>query len=150
MDSNGNAGCDPMDPLPLNVNSHIEVSIGQNGVDVSVNNVVMCSREASARRPWAHAHVFVSDPWHAPALATIGNLVVRHMAPTQGCMVDAACNRNHRATVPDPSACVYERTGSRAYIGAPTVGSDCYQLHEITCVRCSSLARTPIATTRTD
>jgi hypothetical protein len=126
MDSDGNSGCDPLEPLPPGVATHIEVSVGQNGVQVTLNQVgqpprIECSRMASVRRPWSHAHVFVTDPWYPPALATISNLKIRPLVGHSGCMIDAACNRDFSASVPDPSACEFEQTGR-----------DCGGLHPIT------------------
>ena len=127
MDSSGNSGCDPLQEVPPNMQTHIEVSIGQNGVNVYVNQAgqqprLECSRVASARRPWTHAHVFVTDPWYPPALATISNLKIRP-GDTQrsGCMIDAACNRDFSASIPDPSRCEFEQTGR-----------DCGGLHPVT------------------
>lgn len=77
MDGDGNAGCDPLEELLPNQQHTVIISISAAGVDVTVNNELVCSRIADARRPWPHVHVFASDPWHEPALATLNTLIVR-------------------------------------------------------------------------
>ena len=86
MDGNGNAGCDPILPggseeLPQGQETRIAIAIGANGVDVSLNDVVVCSRQASLRRPWQNVHVFAGDPWHDPADAKISRLVISPQDP---------------------------------------------------------------------
>ena len=48
---------------------------------VSVNGVSKCDGVRKDRRAFRTAHVYVSDPWHAPALATIDNLIMVRQCP---------------------------------------------------------------------
>jgi hypothetical protein len=88
-DADGNSGCDPLDELLPNQQYQIEISVGQNGVQVKVNGVSMCDRVATARRPWPHVHVFAGDPWYEPADAMISSLVV---SPLVGHSVRPYCS----------------------------------------------------------
>ena len=121
MDSEGNAGCDPMSELSPGQRHDVQVDIGQNGVEVKIDGAVVCGRVASARRPWQNAHVFVSDPWHPAALAMIENLRISPLQGHPGCMIDAACNRDFTASTPDHDACVF-----------PHSRTDCTGRHAIT------------------
>ena len=98
MPSSGNANCSPDDPLRVGVASDVVISIGSGFMDVSINGVSQCDGVRKSRRAFQTVHAYVSDPWHAPALAMIDNLVMAPMQPRAGCMIDAACNRDFRAT----------------------------------------------------
>ena len=113
MPSSGNANCNSDNGLTPGVEHHVAVSIGQGFVDVSVNGLSVCDGVRKDRRAFSTVHVYASDPWHVPALATISTLVMAPMVPRSGCMIDAACNRDFKASLPSTS-CIY-----------PTPGTDC-------------------------
>ena len=119
MPSSGNANCNSDNGLTPGREYHVAVSIGQGFVDVSVNGLSVCDGVRKDRRAFSTVHVYASDPWHVPALATISNLVMAPMVPRSGCMIDAACNRDFKASLPSTS-CIY-----------PTPGKDCTRQFDI-------------------
>eukprot|EP01052_Picozoa_sp_SAG31_P015233 SAG31_NODE_974_length_10627_cov_11.246201_6_plen_522_part_00 len=122
MPDSGNANCSPEEELRVNEESTVVVSIGQGFMDVNVNGVSVCDGVRKDRRRFSNVHVYASDPFYEPAIATINNLVLAPMQPRSGCMIDAACNRDFKATYPSQT-CVYPDDDG---------GLDCTGQHQIT------------------
>ena len=127
----GNAGCDPVFELtPLRAHA-IQVDVGQAGVEVQIDRKIVCTAPRVARKPWKNAHVYISDPWHAAALASIQNVVLAPLQPRSGCMIDAACNRDQRASVSDMSQCIWPPTASPSPPNNIRQMNDCTGSHQI-------------------
>lgn len=107
---NGNALCNPADPLQVNIKSTISVDIGAGFYQVTINGVQVCDGLRKDRRTFQTVHVWAGDPFYEPAYATIENFYMQPNQPRAGCMINAACNRDFKANRPDGS-CIYPRTG---------------------------------------
>ena len=68
----GNSGCDPQEPLPLNEDTVVEISFYyyEGRMEVSYNGELKCEGNAQLTRN-SNARVFASNPWHEAAQGTI-------------------------------------------------------------------------------
>ena len=46
-------------------------------VDVYLNGVKKCTEFRADRKLWRNVQVYASDPWWAPALAAMGNFMIK-------------------------------------------------------------------------
>ena len=113
--SDGNARCTPSDALPPNQKTNIQVDMGKVHMEVTFTfadgRIATCEGVRKNRRQFSTVHVWAGDPFYEPALATIENFWMQENSPRAGCMIDAACNRNFKASRPDGS-CTYPSPGT--------------------------------------
>ena len=57
--------------------TNVQISIHQTHVRVTLDGVQTCIADRSDRAIFPTVHVFVSDPWYVPALATIEDMWMR-------------------------------------------------------------------------
>ena len=93
--TNGNDGCDPTDELTPDVATAVRLEIRATSVELFFNDVSKCqnARDVGARTTHVAAHVYASDPWHAPANAAIENfyMVCDNDIATEGLQGGATC-----------------------------------------------------------
>lgn len=73
----GNAGCDPSDPLVANQLSTVRIEMMINSVEVFINGATVCTQARRDRQAFTSAVVYASDPWHEAARASFGNFYMR-------------------------------------------------------------------------
>jgi hypothetical protein len=99
----GNDDCSPEEELPSNVETLVEINIMQKHVEVKYNGRSVCTEPRGETQVFNAAHMYISDVWHPPALASIKNMVLNQMTPVLGCTKPAACNYNPDASHDDES-----------------------------------------------
>ena len=75
--NDGNAGCDPPNPLPANERSTVRVEMMASSVEVFINDVSVCADVRADRQAFTAATVYAPDPWHDHAQATLHSFYLR-------------------------------------------------------------------------
>jgi hypothetical protein len=108
----GNDDCSPPDELPSNVATRVQIEIRQKHVEVFYNGRSVCTEPRGTTQTFNAAHMYISDFWHPPALASVSNMVLEQLVPVMGCTKELACNYNARASVDDDSCTVVSPVSS--------------------------------------
>jgi len=75
--ADGNDGCDPEDQLPLNEDTTVLLQIRANVLAVYYNGELKCQGDRGERSEFTNARVFMPDPWHDAADATVDDAYLK-------------------------------------------------------------------------
>lgn len=109
----GNNDCSPQEELQAGRPTTVQIDIRQTHVEVFYDGHSRCDEPRSGAHEWSPVHMYMSDPWHDPGLASISDFYLEHLDPLTGCTDPLACNYDERAAIDDQSC----------YI--PARGTDC-------------------------
>jgi hypothetical protein len=109
--ANGNDGCDPEDQLVVDEATDFRLEIRGFAIQVFYNDELKCEApRVDGRTSHDNARVWMADPWHAVAQATVDDVYILPLPPTAGCVTRGACNFNQMASEDDGS-CVMPEAG---------------------------------------
>jgi hypothetical protein len=74
--TNGDDACDVANPVTPNTDTRVEIAVHQLQVTVKVNGAIVCQEARQDRAIFPTVHVYASDPWHEPALATLSDFIM--------------------------------------------------------------------------
>mmetsp|Transcript_68922 Transcript_68922/g.183618 ORF Transcript_68922/g.183618 Transcript_68922/m.183618 type:complete len:748 (+) Transcript_68922:211-2454(+) len=82
-DAKGNDGCDPKEQLPMNKDTQVTVRQAEGKLVVKFGDKVVCETKAGrykdAYKPKDRVAVYVADPWHEAADATISKMTWKEL-----------------------------------------------------------------------
>ena len=92
--ANGNDGCDPEEQLPIGEDTTVRLEVRANNLEVFYNDESKCIGARAERTTFANARVFMPDPWHDAADATIDDAYLKQIFTSE----DLACEFSYVET----------------------------------------------------